>query len=439
MQILPPDCVLLPIQAGKLLVSPGLATYCGIRGVDLLHVEQALAFRQGEISSVSLEARLAAHGFFGAPRPPKPSSHTVQFQLTNACNLACSYCCTNSGAARQSELTPEQWRRAADEVRAEMGPGTRLSILGGEPFLLPWAIDIAEYVQGSGLELAIFSNGLALSESSLSRRVARLIMNGAEVRVSLAGPSRESCDSASGAERFDGAMAGLAQLASAGAVAMVDLMLTPQHVAIIAEELPRLRSLLPVGTPISLGVLFHGGREAGARLFGSHADLNRALDKIALEAGESIAANLPSPVAHRREGCSCALGEHLHVRSDGALFTCFKMEELVGDLARESFGLACRRVRSQPHPATALAACAGCAFVTLCGGGCRAENLQFTGDPDVPICGAWRASVIAELLAEDFPAALEWPATMQLAEAHLRGIPAPEQLLPLRPSRHLLE
>jgi len=439
MPILPPDCVLLPMRAGNLLVSPSLATYCGVYEGDLPHLEQALASPQREISSPLLKSKLAAHGFFGAPRPSNPSRHTVQFQLTNACNLACSYCCTNSGMARKTELTAEQWLRAADEVRAEMGPGTRLSILGGEPFLVPWAIDVAEYVQSIGLELAIFSNGLPLRDDRLSSRVARLILNGAAVRVSLAGPSRESCDSVSGAERFDGALAGLGRLASAGALAAVDLMLTPQHVAVIADELPRLRSLLPVGTPIALGVLFHGGREAGARLFGSHADLDRALDKIALEAGVSIAATAPSPVASRREGCSCALGDHLHVRSDGALFTCFKMEELVGDLASESFGQACRRVRSQPHPATALAFCRACAFATLCGGGCRAENLQFTGDPDVPICGSWRTSVIAELLAEDFPAALEWPATLQLAEAHLRGIAAPEKLLPLRPSRHLLE
>ena len=262
---------------------------------------------------------------------------------------------------------------------------------------------------------------------------------GAQVRVSLAGPSRESCDSLSGAARFDQVIAGLRQLERQGVVVNVDLMLTPQQASVIAEQMPRLRAQLPKGTPIALGVLFHGGRETGARLFGSRAEFERSLDAIAFEAGESIAATPPRPVTYRREGCSCALGHHLHVRSDGVLFTCFKMEERVGDLSCESFGQALARVRSQPHPATLLSACKDCALATLCGGGCRAENIQFTGDPDVPVCGPWRPRVLAELLAEDMPSALEWPAVQLLREAQLRGIEAPAALVPAKPSQHLLD
>ena len=38
----------------------------------------------------------------------------------------------------------------------------------------------------------------------------------------------------------------------------------------------------------------------------------------------------PPPFKSLDEGCGCAMGRHLHLRSDGALFTCFKMEEKVG-------------------------------------------------------------------------------------------------------------
>ncbi len=433
---LPADSTLLPLKSGRLLLSKSHATFCRIAEADVPALEAALA---GSPLEAGLEQALERHGFFGSPRGAEPATHTVQLQLTNACNLACSYCCTNSGQARKAELPRERWLEVVDEVRETMGAGTRVSLLGGEPFLVPWAIDLAEHVAASGLELGIFSNGLLFRDSELARRVAALVARGASLRVSLAGPSRESCDSLSGAARFELAIAGLHELARHGARATVDLMLTPQQTREISETLSRLRAQLPKQTPIGLGVLFHGGRESGERTFESRAELERALDRIAFEAGEAIAATPAAPVTFRREGCSCALGHHLHVRSDGVLFTCFKMEERVGDLASEGFAAAYRRVSRTPHPASELPTCRDCPLNTLCGGGCRAENLQFTGDAEKPVCGPWRIQVLAELLAEDRPSALEWPAPQLLREAQLRGIPAPEALTRARPSQHLLD
>jgi radical SAM protein with 4Fe4S-binding SPASM domain len=164
--------------------------------------------------------------------------------------------------------------------------------------------------------------------------------------------------------------------------------------------------------------------------------MEAALDRVALEAGETIAAPRRAPVAFRREGCGCALGHHLHLRSDGALFSCFKMEEPVGHLRGGGFAAAVASVREAPHPAAALSACRDCPLRTLCGGGCRSENLLLTGDVDVPACGPWRPAVIAALLAEHHVTALHWPAPHLLAEAHRRGIPAPERLALARPSLH---
>ena len=170
-------------------------------------------------------------------------------------------------------------------------------------------------------------------------------------------------------------------------------MLLPEHVENVARHLPGLRRSLPSSVRIAMGLLFHGGRERGDRVFGSRAALERALDRIAFEAGEIIPAPARGALADRREGCTCALGHHLHVRSDGALFTCFKMEEKVGDLLHVGFAQALREVRARPKPASSLASCRECPLATLCGGGCRAENLQLSGDGDVPVCcrGAWRS------------------------------------------------
>jgi len=259
------------------------------------------------------------------------------------------------------------------------------------------------------------------------------------VRVSLAGPDHELCDRMSGAPRFERAVAGINNLHRFGAKAVVDLMLFPQHVDEVAAEMSALRKLLPEGIRIALGVLYLSGRERGEHLFASRSALESSLDRIAFEGGETIAATAPSPLAPRREGCTCALGHHLHVRSDGALFTCFKMEEQVGDLTAQSFADALHALHARARPVHTLPRCLGCPLAALCGGGCRSENLQYSGDADEPVCGPWRVRVLAELLGEDRVSALEWPATHLLAEARLRGIDGPDELRPVKASRHLLD
>jgi radical SAM protein with 4Fe4S-binding SPASM domain len=437
---LPSDCVFLPVSSGELLVSRGHAVFCRVPGEHVAAVRRVLDGSAGMSSlPAPLRAELERHGFFANPREPAKESPSVQLQLTNACNLVCSYCCTNSGKPRAKELGLEHYLGIVEDIRRQLGAHARVAILGGEPFLLPWAIELCERVVELELQLTMFTNGIPLVDEALAKRAAALTTRGAQLRISLAGATAEACDALSGPGRFAAAVRAVNVVAELGGKAIVDVMLLPGHVATVAENLAALRKLLPSGTKVTLGVLYLSGRETGDHLFGSRAELEAALDRVAFEAGERIAATPPSPLAERREGCSCALGQHLHVRSDGSLFTCFKMEEKVGDLGAERFADALAAVRGQPHPAVQLARCADCALNTLCGGGCRSENLQFTGSPEEPICGPWRVRVMSELLAEDRPSAMEWPAGHLLREAQARGIEAPQTLAPVVPSRHLLD
>lgn len=430
---LPADCRLLPLTHGALLVSPGHATFCRLDDASLPGVR---AWLDGGPLPLAVRGELERHGFFGAPREAEPETRTVQLQLTNACNLACTYCCTDSAAARPNELTFERFCGVVDEVREQLGPDTHVSLLGGEPLMVPFALQLGSHVLDRGLGLSFATNGLLLQDEDLARGVAQLMDRGALVRVSLSGSSAASCDPPAGVPRFERALKGLHQLARFGRPASVDLMLVPGQIPELARSFPSLRARLPKGTSIALGVLFEAGRENGANLFESRAALEQALDAIAFEGGELISAPKLSPVAPRREGCSCALGHTLNVRSDGALFTCFKMEEQVGDLARERFADAARQVRAHPRPASTLRKCVSCALATLCGGGCRSENLRLTGDADEPACGPWRVRVLSELLAEDRVSALEWSAPHLLAEAHRRGLGGPASLkTPAPPQR----
>ncbi len=435
---LPADLALLPLFRGELLVSSSHAVFCRVAPGDLPHIR---ALAAGDLRSTDLPRHLFealdAHGFFSSPRPPKDEPQTVQLQLTNGCNLDCSYCCTNSGAPRHHEISFETVREGLTTTRAKLGPGIRVALLGGEPLLIPWVLDAADFGTDLGLEITLFTNGVPMAQTNVARRCAESFSRGVQFRVSLAGPTRELCDHKSGHDRFDDVIAGVNAFYRFGGEAILDLMLFPDHVEEVARHLPHLRTLLPEGIPIAFGIAYVSGREVGADLFASHPTMEAALDRIAFEAGETIPAVPPSPLAHRREGCSCAMGKHLHVRSDGALFPCFKMEEKIGHLDEEGFAASLDHVREHTHPAVALEKCRDCVLNTLCGAGCRSDNYLYTGDPEVPLCDTWRIRVLSELLAEDRVGALQWPVHHLLAEARRRDIPCPEQLTPVISSRHL--
>ncbi len=437
---IPGDCAFLPLSSGELLVSRGHAVFCRVPPRDVEATYAVVSGRKSiEVLSRDLLRDLDRHGFFGPPREAEPNPPSVQLQLTNACDLACRYCCTNSGRPRANEVSYDRMLRVVRQIPEVLGPETGLALLGGEPLLVPWAVDLASEIVTLGMDLTIFTNAIPLTDSDLARRTAKLIDRGVKVRVSLAAPSAAACDDVSGASRFDAALLGLERLAAFGGRVALDLMLIPQHVKTIARELPSLRKRLPAGTSIALGVLYLSGRETGEHLFGSRGELEAALDHIAFEAGEAIPASRTASLAYRREGCGCALGQHVHVRSDGAVFNCFKMEEKVGDLETLGFAAAARLIRENPRRAADLPTCADCPLATLCGGGCRSENLLYTKDPDRPPCGPWRVRVMSELLAEDRVGAVEWPTAFLLHEARARGIDTPHNLVPRAVSRHLIE
>lgn len=437
MRTLPSDCVILSTRRGGLLVSRSHATFCGLDEDAVSHVQRVLAGNSVALPR-DIECRLEEHGFFGPPREPPPRRRTVSLQLTNACNLRCAYCCTNSLAPRKEELELEQWKTIVDDACTTFGAHVRFAILGGEPLILPWSLDLAQYIASKkDVHLVFYTNGIGFRDPSYAARAAALLRRGFEVRVSLAGASAETCDRQSGRPRFHRVVAGLHEIAKHGSTAFVDLLLFPEDVQDVATCLPKLRKALPRGTHLSIGFPYHGGRESGDRVFQSRSELESAFDTIMLEAGEEIPTPLTAPFTNRRDGCKCALGDSLNVRSDGQLFNCFRMEENVGDVRRRSFGETLITLGKAPRLAKDLDPCNTCALASLCGGGCRTDNLLFNGDPDKPLCGEWRVRTLSELLSEDRVSCLEWSLIQLVGEARDRGIEAPDITRTVQLSRHL--
>ena len=92
----------------------------------------------------------------------------VDFNLTNACNLACSHCHSASGKALANELTTSEIISAVTDLH-EMGV-LSIALAGGEPFMRPDLLEILSAACSlDGWQVSVITNGLFLTPSTLDR------------------------------------------------------------------------------------------------------------------------------------------------------------------------------------------------------------------------------------------------------------------------------
>lgn len=95
---------------------------------------------------------------------------SISFTLTNACNLRCGMCgqWSTEGYVRSDkqrlkhEFGLADWIRLVDELAEHNLPS--LLLRGGEVFLLPYIIELLEYINTKGLFISIDTNGTQLKQ-----------------------------------------------------------------------------------------------------------------------------------------------------------------------------------------------------------------------------------------------------------------------------------
>lgn len=108
-------------------------------------------------------------------------------EVTNRCNLRCPYCASDSGLAREGEMSLAELRALFADLRF-LGC-QYLSMLGGEFLLRPDWYEIARAVKDTGMELQLITNGLLVTPE-VRRRFQTL--DPQTVGVSLDGATPES-------------------------------------------------------------------------------------------------------------------------------------------------------------------------------------------------------------------------------------------------------
>ncbi len=183
---------------------------------------------------------------------------SVFVRVTDACNLRCTQCYTDSFGALKSktdEFTTEELRALLREIKDLHGNTVNFS--GGEPLLRPDMLELIEYaVHELGLKVRLASNGtLLLGEGVVQRLVPALH----EIQVSFDGPTAEIHDAVRGRGSFESSVRGVRAYLDAGGEHGLAISMTLMRENIArAHDLPLLAQRLGVRTVRYLTVMNDG-------------------------------------------------------------------------------------------------------------------------------------------------------------------------------------
>lgn len=119
-------------------------------------------------------------------------------EVTNRCNLRCPHCASDSGCAREHEMSLAELQGLFRDLAA-LGCKA-LSLLGGEFLLRPDWYEVAKAVKAAGMELQLITNGLLVTPEI--RRLFKTL-DPQTVCVSFDGATPESYKAVRGVDGFD--------------------------------------------------------------------------------------------------------------------------------------------------------------------------------------------------------------------------------------------
>lgn len=122
----------------------------------------SLLFGQ-EFSPEEISQTKAAHGLL-----------TMEVEIGTACNFRCKYCYVGDvdppESGKQKELSPDEIRDVVAQAQA-LG-ARKIILLGGEPMLYGFTLELCEWIRGRGLGVEMFTNGSNMTPAMAARLFA---------------------------------------------------------------------------------------------------------------------------------------------------------------------------------------------------------------------------------------------------------------------------
>ena len=334
----------------------------------------------------------------------------LTWELTYACNLACTHCLSSSGRRDPRELTTAQARDFIDEV-ADMKV-FYINIGGGEPMIRRDFFELVEHAVSRQVGVKFSTNGTRIDEAAARRLAA---MDYLDIQVSIDGADAATSDRIRGAGSYDAARRAMDNLHEANfGEFKISVVMTRDSVEQLDEfeQLARhcgaqlrLTRLRPSGRGVDVWSELHPTREQNRRLYHwllGHPDvltgdsffhlsaLGSPLDGLNL-CGAGRVVCLIDPVG---DVYACPFVIHDEFRAgnvlDAGFAAVWRSSELFAQL------------REPGNPG----ACGSCGSFDACRGGCMAAKF-FTGlemsDPDPECVFGHGETAIAALGATIIP------------------------------------
>jgi MoaA/NifB/PqqE/SkfB family radical SAM enzyme len=152
---------------------------------------------------------------------------TLMISPTFRCNLSCHGCATATHE-KSEELSFEEVDRILSDATES---GTNFIImLGGEPFILPWLLDMVEKYPHMAFQ--IYSNGLLIDDEKVERLA---LLGNAAVAINVDGLQAET-DGRKGAGTFDKVMEVMRKLSEAGVIVGFSAMTSRSNFDVIYSD-----------------------------------------------------------------------------------------------------------------------------------------------------------------------------------------------------------
>ena len=366
-------------------------------GVAVHVIDEALAAAADRGILLAPRSRLVrdAAAFPNGARTPERHAvvhlFTLQWHITQACDLHCKHCYDRSD---RSAMTLEQGLRILRDLRAfcrDRRVGQHVCFTGGNPLLHPHFFDLYRAAAEQGAVTSVLGNPASRRQIEQLRE----IQHPRFFQVSLEG-LREHNDDVRGAGHFDRTMEFLALLRTLGVNSAVMLTLTADNVdqVLPLAELLRGRAdyftfnrLSPVGEGAQMQL---PSRERYAAFLEDYVEASLGNPIMGLKD------NLINIVLERRGmeasggctgfGCGAAFN-FLAVLPDGEAHACRKFPSPVGNVLEQGIAAVYDGEPAARYRRGA-AACAGCRLRPVCGGclaSARGFGLDFFAEKD-PMC-----------------------------------------------------
>lgn len=305
------------------------------------------------------------------PAISKPYNlHTVHLDLTNKCNLRCIYCYADERAKEESRLDFNAYLNIIDSIN-NLSKNVDIVLTGGEPLLVNYALDVAEYAKKKGNQLHLLSNGLLINNDNV-KQISELFDL---VKISLDGGTSEIHDFHRGEGSFYNTLTAIELLIQNKAKLQVSMTVTKRNINNIESMVNKFGSLL------SFAPLFKAGRaKNNKRLSITGREYYNALNSIDnVNPMSYLCSSLDR--AKKQRIMKCAIGDaEISISDTGDVYPCHLLhlpQFLAGNVKEKSLEAiyqtsdnlkSCRQLN-----VLNVKGCKQCDIRFICGGSCWAR------------------------------------------------------------------